>query len=222
MKTLVLGLLLVTTITAQSFRQFEDYGASVIIPDGFVEAEPARVTDGLTALYIKGDPNDDVPDLGFSIQFLPGTLAPNTHLSASDFSKEVQDLGFYVERMNWGDHAVDVIRGSVVQEGIEVSSIVVQIPLEPNALQLNFAAPSERIEELEAIAQQTLASVVGSTNWDGIPRVRKMTTSERVVSGIKGTVQLALVCIGAILLVRAFRKKRSTTAASASSGDPRT
>lgn len=206
-----LTLLLVSSVSAETFRHFEEHGASLVVSDGFVEVAPERVPEGLETLFLNGDPDDDIPDMGISVQMLNGTIAPNTHLALSDIPQELRDQGYSVERMKWRNFSIDAIKATVMQSGIKVSSIVVQVPLEPKALQLGFAAPSDRMAELEAIATKTVLSVVGSTNWEGAPLPRKLSTSERVVSGVKGLVQLALVCTVVIFLVRRFRKKKSTS-----------
>jgi len=193
--------------TAETFRQFPEHQFSLVLPSGFTELKGNRVPVGLEAVYIDGDPDDGQAHIVISIQMMNGSIGQDSHLTKEQIPQNLREKGFSVGRLKWRDHSIDSINGQLTQSGIDLITIAAQVPLAPRALQLNFAGPLAQKEKIESLAQKTVASVIGLSNWEG-PVMRKLSTTERIVSLIKGLAGLFITCAVVILLYRVIRKKK--------------
>ena len=66
----------------------------------------------------------------------------------------------------WNGYEVECFySSSVLPNGIEFAARGIQIPLVPEAIQLNVGSTSRLEDEHHAVAKQVLRTLIGKTNW---------------------------------------------------------
>lgn len=205
---ILLSLLSINSLLAGQ-RGFKELGLSLNIPEDFKDLPPEMVPDMSSAAFIKGDPHDELPDFAISVQPLGGLIGKGQRLRMEDLPKEAAGQGFSVGSMTWSGHTVDTVEVKVTgPTGAQVLSIGVQLPLQPQAVQLNFAGPAAEEAAVRQTAKDVLASALGTSNWDA-PAITMVPLSpaeriERIAKGIFGMTAFAVI---AVLLARGFKRK---------------
>jgi hypothetical protein len=181
----------------------EQRGFSFEVPVGF-EPAPQLVDpgSGLVYAFINGDPTDDLPDLVLMVEMLGGTIGREP-MTADHFPEGFQGR---IVRKEWRGFTVDGIEFIQTQNGVDLHTVAVQIPIEREAIQIIGGGVVERSAEINQAVDQLLASLRGESNWLRSVVPSAEVTSSKSYSWVLLGGSLALVAGGLALLWYIRRK----------------
>jgi hypothetical protein len=158
---LALGLLL-TPAQAKVAVQNAQFGFSFELPLGFREVpKSAAVSEDIVATYTH-PPLPRQPPVTVVVTRLHGTLenppAP-VHFKVTDG----QTVEYRQE--TWKSYTLPVARMSGVEEGADIVTLQVQLPLAPEAMLLVVSGPTLQERKIESTLQMILATLEAQATW---------------------------------------------------------
>jgi hypothetical protein len=171
---------------------------TLTLPDGFADFPAGKEEPGTIYSYLQGTPGTD--DFAIvTIKPMGGTIGREA-LQKKDLPK-IAGMKFDVRREKWKSFDIDVMFGTVRQEGIGVYVAVAQVPLKREAIQVVVAGPEARRADVPALLRTLLASLDGPSNW--------LTDAERAtrVGKVAGGLVAALAFAGWLIWL-SLRKPR--------------
>ncbi len=180
------------------------------VPAGFKPWPNSRpMPSGSTIYcYYLGDLDDDQPEVVIGFEHLGGVLG-RERLDVKDVPGGLGLKNATVERETWKDLEIDVFSTDMNSNGFDIHAYVAQVPLKPEAIQINIAGLATRKTEVREYLRFVLANLNGESNW--------LSEKERVAKLVEGVGKMAIfvavVVVGIVLIVRARRKKMTPAAA---------
>jgi len=202
------GLLLLPGLCPRSYAaeriEDETLHFTLRLPDGF-EKYPALVgeTPDTVHAFIRGNPNDEAPDIVLLIERMRGTLGRN-RLDPHDMP-----AGFKGRLMtaNWHPFELDCVEVREELEGMMFVTYNVQVPLKEEAIQLKLAGRMERKAELQSLLAEILNGLEGDSNW--IPSLFESSFGlSKWYRAVKLTIGIVIVAGGSGVLWLASKKRR--------------
>jgi hypothetical protein len=149
---------------AAEFLHDPDLGLRMALPDGFTKVElPEPERQKFKHAYLSGDPQDAEPDMMIIVEPMPKPIGRER------LRPEMMPPGFAgrLSTKKWKAFDVDTLEVPETINGVDLLTINVQVPLRPRAVQLKFVGSASRRDELHALAESSLLTVDGETNWIG-------------------------------------------------------
>jgi hypothetical protein len=184
------------------------FGFMVTIPDAFQDFPPGKNRPDVLYSFIRPSANGK-KNVNIIIDRMNGTI---DHKPMPPEAIEAVRTTFPAEstvgvcRRKWKGYTVEGIEGTLPLGNIKVISRQVQIPLRREAVQLTVAGPNTADQEISEVLDQLLVSLHGESNWD-LCSGRKLSTSERIVSGLKALLYLVATIGIAILIAKAVSRR---------------
>jgi hypothetical protein len=200
---LVLLALACCALSAQDINDSR-YGFTAKVPPDFkpmLADRPKTSPDTIHAFY-KGNLNDDHPNLVIGIETLGGTIGRE----GIDLGKMPLTPGARanVETTDWKGFEVALLVMFMSTNGHDMVSLVAQIPLRREAIQVIVAGPRSDEAVLRSYLAFMLDNLQGESNWLG--------GSERVGRLVIGLVKLGgflvVVAVIIIVIVRSVSKQK--------------
>ncbi len=159
---LLFAMQLSPTVLAGETITDEQRGFTFEVPEGF-QPYPELVSsdNDIVHAFLKGDPTDDQPDLVVVIEMLGGTIGREP-MAEEHFPDGFQGR---IVRKRWQGFVVDGFEIAQTQNGLDMHTVVVQIPIKREAIQIVGAGVVERTAEVNQAVDQVLASLRGESNW---------------------------------------------------------
>jgi hypothetical protein len=148
---------------------------SYVVPEGFEELPPPPGTLHVYRRFIGPDPLDATL---FSVEAMRGTIGRDL-ITPAELEAMRARMPVNLGHAPWKGFTLETFEMRLEKEGHQMFSIATQVPLEPVALQLDFAAPIGLEAELRKDQARVLASLEGKSTW--------LTEGERVEALAEGT-----------------------------------
>jgi lipoprotein NlpI len=107
---------------------------------------------------------------------------------------------FVLRKEKWGEFDIDLMETRMHQNGLDLITLVVQVPLAPQALQIAAAGPAALESKVHADLLQVLSSVEGQSSW--------LTEGERTLAlatGLPTLIGWVLFVVYGLLVLILFR-----------------
>jgi hypothetical protein len=147
--------------SAQRVLQDTQLNLTLDIPAGFAEFPAAKEMQRAEHVFVKGDTTDRELDLILSVSAMPAALAKGRRPPAVAGTRTNVNLRTF----NWRGIEVDGLVVSEVLLGVPFTTLNIQLPILPRAVQISVAGPTARQAELEQITAALLPSIDGPSNW---------------------------------------------------------
>jgi hypothetical protein len=170
------------------------YGYRFNVPAGFVAYPEGRTSGPDFVDCWREEPADSTGGLALCVQHLGGTIGRDT-LLASDVPAKTT-----LHHFRWREFDLQGFIAHATQDSVEISSVVTQVPLRKEAIQLVLAGPVSGEARAIALMDGVLASLDGESNW---------LTSEQRAERFGQTIGYWLVAfIGIGVLVWMYRRRK--------------
>ena len=172
----------------------EPLGFSFSLPKGYVLNEVNADQRGV--LYTFGEGAVDSKDGRIVIQVM--TLGGV--MGRDEPSEILESMGTVTEDVSWRSFDLKLARADIEANGWAIVTMFIQVPLEPEAIQVSVGAPLQREAQAKEALVSVLKSIDGTTNWVASgQRLRAFLTGYGVtllLRGIPLILILALLCRG--------------------------
>lgn len=135
-------------------------GYQFTVPEGFVDYPEGRATNAdLVECWTEEEPISPKGAMVLCVQRLHGVLGRD------NMRADEVPAGAQLTALRWRDFDLQGVRALTNREDGPVFSLVAQVPLKPEAIQLLFAGPADQVMRGDSLMQATLASLQGKSNW---------------------------------------------------------
>ena len=164
---LIAGLLLLPSFSRAAAERIRNVplGFSITIPAGFhsVALSTGQSHSGFLYLFRRGSRKGFGTVIG--IQRMHGLISPG-HIKISDLPPALRNSGkVKLATARWHGFSIDRIDISTRITGRPVEDLTVQVPLEPEAVQIIIIGDRDHRRQLAALADELVASLHGRSNW---------------------------------------------------------
>jgi hypothetical protein len=155
-------------------EQIQDakYRFSLTIPDGF-ERMPTLPPEKPKSIYGFAKTGPDGVRFAIVVEHMGGTIG-RERLGRGDFPAGSQAR---LHTVRWQGFDIDAIEIPEEAGGIALATIKAQVPLKPEAIQVNVVGPRDRRDESLALVNQLLGGLRGESNWLGSAAPRNLANS---------------------------------------------
>ena len=180
-----------------------ELGFTLTLPRGFTEFPEGKEGPDIVYAWIRGNPAAG-EHVVIMIERLGGVIG------REDLSKEVakhkkemerkglKDVAVFKER--WKDAGVTVFRMTIAGDDFEAVSLVAQVPLKREAIQVGVSSEVGREAESRAVLKEVLAGLDGESNWF---------TGEGGAGGLmKGLLPVGIAVAVVVIIFCAVRRRR--------------
>ncbi len=108
----------------------------------------------------------------------PGNELKETEISAAALKHLPPGAQFRLSQESWGPHRIQIMETTFTSEGVEVFSLVAQVPILPRAVQISIGGQKSTEKQARADLKSMLRTFQGTTHW--------LTPNERLWAGIAG------------------------------------
>ncbi len=165
----------------------------------------------LSHVFVHDGPAPGRPAFAISLQPLGGTLG-RERLTPEMLPKNSNVTLFRIE---WKGFMVDGFDRRQTVNGTPLVSFAVQVPLVPEAIQVNVTGPADREAEVRGYLKSALAGLDGRTNWIGSVASPEVEDSPLYLWVLLG-IGLVIAVPGAVLLWWLAKKEGGGTASAVS------
>jgi len=137
---------------------------SIKVPEGYSNYPQGKASEVVLYSYVKGDPSDGNPHLVMQLTSLGGWISPSRDDEAISGMRKAKPEASLVPA-KWRDYKIVAFRIPVEMNGIALVTYCAQIPLIPNACQVNVCGIKEKEDEVKADFAKALKGIDGPTNW---------------------------------------------------------
>ena len=190
---MLLPLLLAMLLQAQGSNA--ELGYHLTVPEGFVEFPEGKASNpDLVDCWSEDEPVSSGGALVLCVQRLHGVLGRDP-MRADELP-----AGAHFTNLRWQEFELQGVKAAVERDEGPAFTLVAQVPLKPEAVQLLLAGPADQAERGDTLLQATLASLHGQSNW-----LTRAERSERIGKSIGIWISIAF----AVGVVWYMRKRRA-------------
>jgi hypothetical protein len=166
-------------------------GYQFTVPEGFVEFPEGRASNpDLVECWTEEAPASTQGPLVLCVQRLHGVIGRDP-IRADELP-----VGAQLTTLRWGEFELQGVRANVERDEGPGFSLVAQVPLKPEAIQLLFAGPADEVERGDTLLHAALASLHGKSNW-----LTSAERSEQIGKSVGIWITIAFA-VGAVLYMR--------------------
>jgi len=159
-------------------------GYRLTVPDGFSAFPEGRAGNpDLVECWAEDEPVSTQGGLVLCVQRLHGVIGREP-IGADEIP-----VGAQLTTLKWQEFELQGVKAQVERDEGPSFTLVAQVPLKPEAIQLLLAGPADQAERGDTLLRGTLASLHGETNW-----LTSAERSERIgkIVGVWITIAFAL------------------------------
>ena len=135
-------------------------GYQLTVPEGFVEFPEGRASNpDLVECWTEEEPASQQGAMILCVQRLHGVIGREA------MRPDEVPVGAQLTTLRWREFDVQGVRAQVERDEGPAFSLVAQVPLKPEAIQLLVAGPADQVERGDTLLRATLASLQGKSNW---------------------------------------------------------
>jgi hypothetical protein len=173
-------------------------GYQFTVPEGFVSFPEGRESNpDLVECWSEETPASAQGAMVLCVQRLHGVLGRDA------MRQDELPVGARFTPLRWHEFELQGVRAQVERDEGPSFTLVAQVPLKPEAVQLLLAGPADQAERGDTLMKATLASLRGQSNW-----LTSAERSERIGKSIGIWITIAF----AVGVVWYMRKRRAATA----------
>lgn len=173
-------------------------GYKFTVPEGFVAFPEGRASNAdLVECWTEDEPVSQQGAVVLCVQRLHGVLGRDA------IRPDEVPAGAQLTALKWHDLELQGMRAMAEADEGPAFTLVAQVPLKPEAIQILFAGPADQVERGDTLLHATLASLQGQSNW--------LTSAERS-ERIGNSVGVLLTIGFAVGVVLYMRKRRAAAA----------
>lgn len=170
-------------------------GYQFTVPEGFVEFPEGRASNpDLVECWAEDEPASQQGAIILCVQRLHGVIG------REPMRADELPVGARLTTLRWREFDLQGVRAQVERDEGPAFSLVAQVPLKPEAIQLLVAGPADQVERGDTLLKATLASLHGQSNW-----LTSAERSERIGKSVGIWITIAF----AIGVVWYMRKRRA-------------
>lgn len=174
-----------------------DLNFEMSIPDRFRPFSPPVQNDKTIYTFVDAPPPNH--SIVISIGRMGGVLPRDAALDENHMAQGATPL-----TLHWNDHAIGGMRMQQTVAGVAVVTLVAQVPLSPQALQITVGGDPADEKEMLDLLQRLLTDLKGRSNWSGGGNLKRIADREAKVNPM--TVMIGLVMVaGGILGLKGFK-----------------
>ncbi|MEM9280333.1 MAG: hypothetical protein AAGA96_00770 [Verrucomicrobiota bacterium] len=150
-------------VTAGELSDLE-HGFSLVVPSDFKPHSFSEYSETAIHSFIIGNKNENTLGTIFTIERLPWTFPPGQRMDPTDLEQR-KNAKVAIESIQWQGVTLDLVRHEVSNPGSMVFvNYSVQIPVSPNAIQLNVGADLKNDE----LARKHIEAILKSFQTDAL------------------------------------------------------
>ncbi|HET9003597.1 MAG TPA: hypothetical protein VFN39_06305 [Gemmatimonadaceae bacterium] len=135
-------------------------GYQFTVPEGFSAfPEGAAGNPDIVECWAEDEPVSQQGGLVLCVQRLRGVIG------REPIRPDEMPVGAQLTTMKWHDFELYGVRAQVERDEGPSFTLVAQVPLKPEAVQLLLAGPADQVERGDTLLKTTLASLHGESNW---------------------------------------------------------
>lgn len=173
-------------------------GYQLTVPEGFSAFPEGRAgNEDLVECWAEDEPVSEQGRLVLCVQRLHGVIG------REPIRQDEMPVGAQLTTMKWREFELQGVRAQVERDEGPSFSLVAQVPLKPEAVQLLVAGPADQVERGDTLLKTTLASLQGQSNW--------LTSAERM-ERLGNSIGILVAIAFGIGVVFYMRKRRAKAA----------
>ena len=173
-------------------------GYRFTVPEGFSAfPEGAAGNPDIVECWAEDEPVSAQGGLVICVQRLRGVIG------REPMRPDEMPVGAQLTSMKWREFELQGVRAQVERDEGPSFTLVAQVPLKPEAIQILLAGPADQVERGDTLLKTTLASLQGQSNW--------LTHAERMES-IGNSIGIFVSIAFGIGVVFYMRKRRAKAA----------
>lgn len=180
------------------------YNFRATIPPGFqpLPSHMPRISESTIHAYYLGDLEDDQPDVVIGFENLGGVIG-REKLDESSLPPGVRGMDMTFERAQWEEFEIDLMVLRMADNGVDMISLAAQVPLKPEAIQVNIAGPQSQEQQVRGYMRAVLDNMEGESNWLTVEE-----RNARLVEGVGKMIVAIIVVVAIIVSIVAFSRSR--------------
>lgn len=173
-------------------------GYQFTVPEGFVAfPEGLASNPDLVECWAEGEPASQQGAVILCVQRLHGVIG------REPMKPDELPVGARLTTLRWHEFELQGVQAQVERDEGPAFTLVAQVPLKPEAVQLLLAGPADQAERGDTLMKATLASLQGQSNW-----LTSAERSERIGKSVGIWITIAF----AVGVVWFMRKRRAAAA----------
>jgi len=156
---LIISAILLFNSMAKMKEKMKTPKYSLSMPKAFIEYTDIVQKPNIIKTYIKGDPNDNPPDIMCLVEDLGGTISKEDIIDI----KGRNDISLIKKK--WNGYIIDVFRIEEKLQNIDTLTFNAQIPLYPRAIQITLVGLKSKEKELLKDLDSIILGIDGQSNW---------------------------------------------------------
>ena len=173
-------------------------GYQFTVPEGFSAfPEGAAGNPDVVECWAEDEPVSEQGGLVICVQRLHGVIG------REPIRPDEMPVGAQLTSMKWREFDLQGVRAQVERDEGPSFTLVAQVPLKPEAIQILLAGPADQTERGDTLLKATLASLQGQSNW-----LTSAERSERIGKSVGAWIAIG-VAVGVVLYMR---KRRAAAA----------
>ncbi|MEM7147341.1 MAG: hypothetical protein AAF591_19660 [Verrucomicrobiota bacterium] len=168
-----------------------EHGFSIVLPPEFNPHTIPANSETVIHCFIIGEPSPDELGTVLTIERLPWTFPPGQRMNPEDIDHP-DNVELTIEDIQWQDIILDLARHDVSNpSGVSFVNYSVQIPVSPNAVQLNVGSSIENADLAKTHLQNILQSFKTSSLTEADPQITVTTNKRSNLASLLGAVGVA-------------------------------